>query len=169
MDESCRLAAPDQITAFWVPGELWIRAQGTFPQSCWEGAIHKTGLQVWPPPESSIEECRTSQVCLEVETPYELTASFPMATPPKTITVHTSGEPQTVAVELVPDLAVAASAGKTALGVSPALSLETAFEAAVRRLPEGDPPNAGRSFNARIMYQDGGIVGPLVLVYLDQE
>ncbi len=168
MDQSCRLATPDKVVAFWVPGELWIRVQGTYPQSCWKGAIHKTGLQVWPP-EFTVEECRTSEVCPEVETPYELMASYPIGTPPERIVVHTSAEPLTVDVDVVPDVATAATATRTAVGVSRTPSLEDAFEAAVAQLPVDDSPNAGRSFNARIKYQDGGIVGPLVLVYLDQE
>lgn len=165
MDESCHLATPERVTAFWVPGELWIRARGTFPESCWQATIHKTQMQVWPP-EFTVEECRTSHVCSEVLTPYESLASFPMSTPPETIQVHTSADPRSVKVDVVPDVTASAT---TAFGASPGLSLDDAFQAAVAQLPGSDSPNEGRTFSARIKYQDGGVVGPLILVYLDQE
>jgi hypothetical protein len=166
MDESCRLATPDRVTAFWVPGQLWIRAVGTFPENCWAAAIHKTQLQVWPP-EFTVEECRESELCSPTLTPYEVVASFPLGTPPDRIQVHTSSAPLTVEVEVVPD--IARTATSLAVGASPTLSLEEAFQGAVSRLPAGGSPNVGRTFNARVTYQDGGIVGPLVLVYLDQD
>jgi hypothetical protein len=102
-------------------------------------------------------------------TPYQVMATFPMGTPPDTIQIHSSSAPLTVDVEVVPDVAATAMASGGAVGVSPTLSLEDAFRAAVSRLPAPGSPNVGRTFSARVTYQDGGIVGPLLLVYLDQD
>lgn len=162
MDDRCRLASPDRVAAFWVPGELWIRAEGTFPENCWEASIHKSFLGVWPP-EFSIEECRTADICSDQLTPYEVASTFPMTNPPEKVVVHRSGGPIDVMVEVVPDMQRA----DAATGVSAMLSVDEALAAAIARLPRTGTPNVGRSFDVSFHYQDGGFVGPLLVARLE--
>jgi len=98
-------------------------------------------------------------------TPYDAVGEFAFDEPPENIVVHTSEGPKTVVVEVVPELTTEKRTG--AVGISPSRSIDDAFAAAVQMLPAANPPNVPRSFDVRIRYQDGGITGPLVIVYLE--
>ncbi len=157
-----RSPAPSSVEAWHVNGRLVVMAQGEHATSCWTAAIHQSNLDVVPP-EFSVESCRTSELCIQVISPYNAVAEFPLESPPKEILVRAEGFDQTVEVSTPVERQETLAGGEyvaTVLGHD----VGAAMAAAARRVPAG-PGDTGRAVKIEdIFYSDGGGVGPQTTV-----
>ena len=163
MDNPCRPAPAGEVSAEYVPGRLVVRATGVVPDACWDVSIERLPTRVWPP-EFAIEACRRTQVCPEVETPYDVRREFPSDARPDEIVVHDESGRRTVTVEAGPDGATTTGPHE-AVGVSLSLSLGDAIADAAGRIPHMGHPNVPRTVTVQdIWYSTGGVVGRALYV-----
>lgn len=154
--------APSNVEAWYVNGALVVMAQGTHETSCWTASIHQSNLDIVPP-EFSVESCRTSELCIQITSPYSAVAEFPFESSPEQIVVRADGYGQTVDVVTPVETQASRADGEyvaTVLGHD----MGAAMAAAARLVPPG-PGDTGRAVKVdEIMYSDGGIVGPQTTV-----
>ena len=163
MDVPCGPAPAGEVSAEYVPGRLVVRATGVVSDACWEVSIERLPTRVWPP-EFAIEACHTSQVCPEVETPYDVRREFATDTRPEEIVVHDEGGRRTITVEAGLDGSTTPGPDE-AIGVSLSLSLGDAIADAASRIPQTGHPNVPRTVTVEdIWYSTGGVVGQALYV-----
>jgi hypothetical protein len=162
MNLECRQAeAPTHASAVHASGSLIVSARGEMPNTCWRVSLGKSPLSVWPP-EFYLEACPTSEVCLEVITPYTVLERFPMESAPEHIVLRGEGYEERITVDAEPVTRVGPDVGY--VGSALGHDIGEALARAVSRLPPG-PGTMGRSGTVEeIWYEDGGIVGPQVHV-----
>lgn len=174
-------ARTESIRAFYHGQRLLIVASGRRPTPCHRVDIAQLAIRIHPAQYAVL--WRQEGFCIEVETPYSVMESFPVAENPGTIRVHNAEGPQDVAVEerawdphpgLGPDPAGPAGAmamagdaggeapeGETATGYSAAWDFGEALRNAVDSIPVRPGTIADELFNYRVV-ASGALIGGLL-------
>jgi hypothetical protein len=156
----------DELRAYWAGDHVLVVARGTLPESCWEARLERSPIQIWPP-EFNLTRCRTSDVCLDVLTPYALSETFSMGTNPESITVHHAAGAEQVRVEPVPTAAASDSEALPAdadqkeirMMATSLKSFQEAAELAFRKIASDGPEGLAAANIVRQWVSRGGFVG----------
>jgi hypothetical protein len=171
----CELARRISVQAIRVSGGVLIVAHGEAPTVDYRVDLQQNPLPV-DPPEFFLTQCGAPGSWPEVATPYTVYESFSLAAVPGKVVVHHAEGRDDVQVEqpehgLLGSLYADEETGgleapplraDQAVGLSRTLSVDEAFQDAVRRLPPlGEPrPDRLQEFRiVEIVAQFGGLAG----------